>query len=234
VDLRAVFFDAGETLLHPHPSFPELLSETLARDGFDVPVERIRSNSHVLADRFHRAAQQGELWSTSEARSRAFWASVYGVLLRELGVELGDGLAARLYATFTDPDNYRLFPDVLPALDALSGAGLTLGLVSNFESWLADLLSRLGIASYLDVALISGAEGVEKPDPEIFLRALARASVPAAAAAYVGDSPFFDVDPAVGVGMRGVLLDRRDRHPSHVGTRITSLGDLPSVLGLGR
>jgi putative hydrolase of the HAD superfamily len=234
VELQAVFFDAGETLLHPHPSFPELLSATLAREGIEVPPERIRSNVHVLTDRFHRAARDGELWSTSKERSRAFWRSVYGLLLAQFGLDLGDRLAALLYSTFTDPDNYRLFPDVLPALDRLRMDGLTMGLVSNFEPWLGDLLTRLGVADYLDVRVISGVEGVEKPDPAIFRLALARAMVPAGASAYVGDNPFFDVDPAVAVGMRGVLLDRRNRHPDHLGIRITSLTDLPSALGIER
>jgi putative hydrolase of the HAD superfamily len=76
--------------------------------------------------------------------------------------------------------------------------------------------------------------GLEKPDPEIFRMALALAEVPAEASIYVGDNPFFDVDPAVAVGMRGILLDRRDRHPDHRGDRITSLVDLPAALGLAR
>jgi len=232
VTLRAVFFDAGETLLHPHPSFPELLSATLSQEGIDASPDRIREQVHVLGDRFHRAATDGELWSTSEARSRAFWGSVYSLLLGELGVPMDNRLAGRLYATFTDAANYRLFPDVLPALEDLRGRGLTLGLVSNFEAWLDGLLEHLGIRTLLDVRVISGAVGLEKPNPEIFRMALAEASVAPAASAYVGDNPFFDVDPALAVGMRGVLLDRRDRHLDYAGDRITSLAGLPAVLGI--
>jgi putative hydrolase of the HAD superfamily len=232
VSLRAVFFDAGETLLHPHPSFPELLSATLSEEGIDASPERIRAKVHVLTDRFHRAAADGELWSTSEARSRAFWGSVYSLLLGELGVTMDDRLAARLYATFTDAANYRLFPDVLPVLEDLRGRGLTLGLVSNFEAWLDGLLEHLGIRTLLDIRVISGEVGLEKPDPEIFRMALARASVLPAASTYVGDNPYFDVEPAVAVGMRGILIDRRDRHPGFPGDRITSLSDLPAALEL--
>src|SRR5438067_234635 len=39
---RAVFFDAGETLVHPHPSFPELLSRLLARERSGLePAEAV-------------------------------------------------------------------------------------------------------------------------------------------------------------------------------------------------
>jgi putative hydrolase of the HAD superfamily len=232
VTLHAVLFDAGETLLHPYPSFAELLSSTLAAEGHRVSPEQIRANGHVVSERFLRAARDGERWSTSEATSRAFWGSVYGVMLEAFGLQLDDRLAARVYATFTDPESYRLFPDVLPTLGLLRRRGLGLGLVSNFEAWLVRLLDHLGLADRLEVAVISGVEGVEKPDPAIFRLALERIRLPAEAVAYVGDNPYFDVEPANAVGMRAILLDRRDRHPDHTGIRITSLRELPGVMGL--
>jgi len=232
VTLGAVLFDAGETLLHPYPSFAELLSCTLAAEGHDVSPEQIRSNVHLVSERFLRAAQDGERWSTSEPRSRAFWGSVYGVMLEAFDLQLDDRLAARVYATFTDPNSYRLFPDVLSTLARLRDRGVRLGLVSNFEAWLVGLLDHLGIADQLEVTVVSGAEGVEKPDPAIFRLALDRLHLPADAVAYVGDQPFFDVEPATAVGMQGVLLDRRGRHPDHAGTRITSLTELSTALGL--
>jgi 5-methyltetrahydropteroyltriglutamate--homocysteine methyltransferase len=48
VKFKAVFFDAGETLVHPHPSFPELFSEILAREGYDLAPQ-------VVADRICQA-----------------------------------------------------------------------------------------------------------------------------------------------------------------------------------
>jgi putative hydrolase of the HAD superfamily len=75
-------------------------------------------------------------------------------------------------------------------------------------------------------------EGVEKPDPEIFRIALARAGVEAGGAVYVGDHPFFDVQAAREAGMVPVLVDRRDRHPDVDAIRITSLEELPGAIGI--
>ena len=80
------------------------------------------------------------------------------------------------------------------------------------------------------VRVISGIEGVEKPDPRIFRLALERAAC-ARDAVYVGDNPEFDIVPTAALGMFPVLIDRRGRHPGHVGARVTDLGDLPEVLG---
>jgi len=232
VAYRAVFFDAGETIVYPHPSFPDLLAQILRQEGHELAPAAIREKLHVVADIFTNAASAGELWSTSPERSRRFWDRVYTRLLGELGVPFGGSLAAAIYGTFTDLANYRLFPDVLGTLDRIRAAGVRMGVVSNFEEWLERLLESLGVTKYFDVRVISGVEGVEKPDPKIFRLALERMAALPEESAYVGDSPQFDVEPATAVGMTGVLLDRRGRFPNHHGPRISSLDELPEVLGL--
>ena len=232
VKYDAVFFDAGETLVHPHPSFPELLTLVLQDEGHDVDPAVIRERLWVVSDRFLKAARDNELWSTSAERSREFWSSVYRTFLGELGIEWTDDLSKRLYSTFTDVANYRLFPDVVEVLEHLERAGLSLGLVSNFEEWLEHLLEHLELTRFFDVRIISGVEGVEKPDPRIFRLALERTGAEASRSVYVGDNVHFDVEPANELGMLGVLLDRRGRYPDHDGVRITTMRELPEVLGV--
>ena len=86
---------------------------------------------------------------------------------------------------------------------------------------------------FFDVRVISGVEGVEKPDPRIFRLALDRTGVEPREAAYVGDSVSFDVEPAASLGMLAILIDRRGRFPDHRGPRITSLDELPPLVGVG-
>lgn len=231
VSIRAVFFDAGETLVHPHPSFPELFTLVLRREGFEADPAEVREALHVVSELFTEAARAGEVWSGSAERSRAFWHRVYGRLLGRLGIE-DDRLVDRLYAEFTDLANYHLFPDVEPILSDLAGRGLLMGVVSNFEEWLERLLERLGVTRFFGVRVISGVEGVEKPDPRIFRLALERSGVEPEESVYVGDQPEFDTAPAEAIGMLGVLLDRRGRFPEHRGIRIATLADLPAAIGL--
>jgi putative hydrolase of the HAD superfamily len=227
----AVFFDAGETLVHPHPSFPDLFARILVREGHEVSPEAIRDRIHVVSDRFREAARTNELWTTSPEKSRRFWHEVYAIFLRDFGI-VDAGLADTCYREFTDLANYSLFDDVLPALKLLDEADLTLGVISNFEEWLERLLEQLGVTSYFAVRVISGVEGLEKPDPRIFQLAMERAGVEPGRSVYVGDNPEFDVDPALAVGMFPVLIDRRDRFPDAPGPRIASLEELPDVLGM--
>jgi len=232
VRFEAVFFDAGETLVHPHPTFPDLFSQILRREGFDVGPEAIRDRIHVVSDRFREAAKNNELWTTSPEKSRLFWHDVYSIFFRETGIPDSDGLIDTVYREFTNVANYSLFDDVVPVLGKLRDAGLKLGVVSNFEEWLERLLDQLGVTGFFEVRVISGVEGLEKPDIRIFELAMERANVTPERSAYVGDNPEFDVDPAAAAGMFPVLLDRRERFPEASSARITSLDELPAALGV--
>jgi putative hydrolase of the HAD superfamily len=230
VRFRAVLFDAGETLVHPAPSFPQLFAHVLADAGHERSPEAVMEASRAVFDRFTEAARDDERWTTSAERSARFWKGVYARMLAVLELPGGDGLPDELYATFTDLDNYALFEDVTPALDELAGSGAVLGIVSNYETWLQELLVRLGVADRFPVLVISGQVGIEKPDPRIYRLGLERAGVEASDAAYVGDNPEFDVDPLRALGVTAILIDRRGRFPDHIGPRITDLRDLPAAL----
>jgi putative hydrolase of the HAD superfamily len=229
--LRAVLFDVGETLVHPAPSFPELFSTVVAAEGHARSPEAVIEASRAVFHRFSEAARDVELWTTSPERSARFWKSVYERMLGELDIPDDGHLADVLYATFTDPSNYELFDDVEPTLDELEAAGLVLAIVSNFEAWLEDLLGSLGVRDRFAARVISGREGVEKPDLRIFELALERLSLDPADAMYVGDNPEFDIVPAATLGMTPVLIDRRGRYPDAEGTRIADLRELPSLAG---
>jgi putative hydrolase of the HAD superfamily len=230
---RAVFFDAGETLVHPVPSFPELFAAVVTREGHPRDPVEIREGLAMVSDAFDRAAREHALWTTSPERSQRFWCEVYDLFLEVLGIPPGKGLVEVLYREFTDLGNYAAFDDARPAMAELHDQGLRLGVVSNFEPWLDDLLARLGLRDLFDVRVISGVEGIEKPDPAIFRLALARAGLRAEEVVYVGDIPDFDVMPAAALGMYPVLIDRRERHQGFdgPGVRITSLAELSDAVG---
>lgn len=227
-----MFFDAGETLVHPAPSFPELFAEIVTREGFPRDPVAISDGLALVSDEFRRASHEQALWTTSAERSRRFWLGVYDRFLDVLDLPSDDGLSDTLYAAFTDRRNYAAFDDVLPTLRTLRDVdGATLGVISNYEAWLEDLLSDLRLSDLLPVRVISGVEGVEKPDPAIFRLALDRIELPASEVVYVGDVPDFDYEPAAAIGMFPVLIDRRERHPDFAGARVTDLRELPPLLG---
>ncbi len=94
------------------------------------------------------------------------------------------------------------------------------------------LVHELGIAPYLDFCVYSRAVGADKPDPIIFRAALERAGVKANEAIHVGDQYASDVVGAQGVGIKALLLDRRDRMGNVTDClRIRSLSEVEDYLG---
>ena len=230
-----VLFDAGETLLRPEPSFPELIVRLLRSRGVDVEHDEPEWIERALGTVFRAMDDlvvNREQFSTSSERSRAFWTAIYSRLLHELGVtDIDSSHATFLYEEFSNPEHYALFPDALPALRELAATGYTLGIVSNFEAWLEVLLDRLGVLPLMSVVVVSGTEGVEKPDAEIFRRALARIDASPERTVYVGDNPRIDVRPALAMGMGAVLVDRRGVHPEFRDAAVVrSLEQVPAVI----
>ena len=231
--IELVFFDAGDTILRPHPSFAELFARVCRDEGREVKASDVQAIKDRIAPHLiDLAPGEEELEaisyfgsSGSEEESRRFWRYLYRRFLAELQID-DEPLADRLLEVFSHSGSYKLFDDVLPAFDELHSNGLRLGLISNFEGWLEELLVELEVGHLFDTKVISGVDGVEKPDPAIYELALQRAGVPASAALHVGDSPVMDVEPARSIGLHVVLLDRLNRYPEVDCPKITSLEDL--------
>lgn len=232
--IKAVFFDAGETLLSPRPSWSELSTVVLRGRGHDVGVDALRQAWRHTGQHFLRAADEGRTFSTSHDESHRFWTTLYHDLLEFLGIHDAEAPEV-LYRTFSDPENYDLFPDAVPTLDELDRLGIRLGVISNFESWLRGMLRKLQVHDRFEVVAISGDLGWEKPDPRIFKWALEEADVAASEAIHVGDSPHFDAIPATEVGMTGVLLDRFGRWDDLDGDfpRVSSLREIAALTTTG-
>ena len=229
--IEIVFLDAGETLLHPYPSFPELFVEVASRNGVSLSVEEVAGAQERLAPHLVDLAEDTgvENPSFSAESARRFWTFLYRRLLEELGVP-DESLVEELFATFSAAESYRLFDDVQGSLSELQQRGYRLGLISNFEGWLDKMLMELEVGHLFEVSVISGVERVEKPDPAIYELALTKAGVDADRAVHVGDSLSLDVEPARAVGMHAVLLDRVGRYQHVSQMRIATLQELPAAI----
>jgi putative hydrolase of the HAD superfamily len=240
--LDCVLFDAGDTLLAPAPSFQGRFVAVAAANG--LPLEEAAVDA-AIADAV-RAASWPSDW-TDPATQRSFWVGFYRQVLAGLGHQ-DDGMegsgepqggapvnrevAEALFAAFSDPAGYRLFDDVRPALEELAGRGVKLGVVSNFEPWLEDVLALQGVDHLFAAVAISGKLGVAKPDPEIFRWAIREAGADPGATLHVGDQPANDVDAARAAGITPVLIDRFARYPDPNGThRIEDLRGLVELVG---
>jgi putative hydrolase of the HAD superfamily len=229
--ITTAFFDAGQTLLGPQPSWSGLSASVLQQRGHDVTEESMRLAWRSTAELFQTAADEGRTFSTSHDESHRFWTNLYRQLLDDLGLRDPEAPEV-LYQTFSDPANYGLYDDAIPTLEEFKARGVRLGIISNFESWLRVMLEHLGIVELFDVLAISGELGWEKPDPRIFKWAMGEAGAEPHECLHVGDSPNFDPIPAAELGMCGVLIDRSGQFNELDGDfeRVSTLRELTGLL----
>ena len=100
-------------------------------------------------------------------------------------------------------EDERLYPDAKECLEKLS-AKYHIGVIANQSLGTAKRLEDFGIGQYIELVIASAEEGVAKPDPEIFRRALQRAGCQAEEAVMIGDRLDNDVLPAKQLGMKTI------------------------------
>jgi putative hydrolase of the HAD superfamily len=230
---RLICFDAGFTLIEPIRTTAATLATVLASAGMP-PSEAALQRAWDAADawfleQYHRPGT--DTWAADERIQRT-WLHHHGLMLRELAVDdPGQRLAEAVIAAYEAPANWRPYPDVAAALDALRRPGRTLGVVSDWSSRLPALLDALGLGGRLGFVLASASAGAAKAQPALYRMALERAGVAPHQALMVGDSYEADVLGARAAGMDGVLLDRYARYDALDVPIIRSLEELVGMMG---
>ena len=222
--LRAVLFDVDFTLAKPGP--------LLGPDGYRAAGERHGLSLDPARYTEARAAAVEDLEHHPELEhDEEVWIRFTEDIVRGMG---GAGDRARTVAEeitrgWDHCENFELYDDALPAIDALHGLGLAIGLVSNTGRDLDTFVRHFGLG--VDAWISSRVHGKVKPSPTIFRAALEMLDVEAEEAAMVGDSPVDDVDGARALGMRAFLVDREGRFEGR-DDALPNLLALPAALGL--
>jgi putative hydrolase of the HAD superfamily len=228
---EAILFDAAGTLLHVYPSVGGVYAQQAIPYGVAVEPKVL---GNAFRDEWRRRQTlpgNASPFHTSEAEERAWWKALVAAVfdgLRMMPDFQGrfDAYFDALYDYFTWPEAWRLYDDVYPVLTRLETTGIRKAVVSNWDSRLPLLLSRMGLSEQFEFILTSAEVGWRKPDPRIFEEALRRLELAPERVAYVGDSYEDDVVGAGNAGLRAIHLDRKQTSTDAAAV-IHSLDELP-------
>jgi HAD superfamily hydrolase (TIGR01549 family) len=223
---EVLLLDAGNTLVYlDHAA----LAEAASAAGVPVDAGALRAAEAIAKRRYEEKMRQG----VSHA---AGWDTYMQTLFEAAGApreaaRRASAAAAREHERF---NLWRQLPQGLTEkLEQARARGLRLGVVSNSEGKLGELFARLSIDQHFELVVDSALEGVRKPDPEIFRRALTRLRVAPEAALYAGDIPEVDVVGARAAGIDAVLIDTYDHYPDYQDApRFPSVVALLATLGI--
>jgi len=218
--LTTILFDAGGVLVQPDwQRVREILGDMLK----PVSNDRLRQAEWIC----HRELDTATVIQDTNDDQR--WFRFFERTLALAGVPTPDDLKDRLLALYEVHRQNNLWSDlpsdVVPTLDRLQSSGYRLGVVSNANGTVESLLHNVGLSNYFLTIVDSGREGVEKPNPEIFRRALARMNAAPSQTTHIGDYFHIDVVGAERAQIFPVLLDRAALHIDRKCARVTSLNE---------
>ena len=206
--IKAIFFDAAGTLLYLPKSVGEHYAAVAREQGVELSPDAL---DRAFLHAWRQAPFRSAIGAARDDDDKQWWKQLVDLVLsactdvppdfdRELFFESA-------YQHFAQPGVWALYPDVSDVLRQLAER-FELGIISNFDRRLYAILEHLEITPFFDHIFISSQLGADKPDAEIYRRALVMSGFMADEAMYVGDDPERDWKGASTAGLRIFKLDR--------------------------
>ena len=205
---RAILFDAAGTLFF----LTKTVGYHYAYVGREVGLEL---DAQQLESAFYTAWQQmprrPAIDGPRQNDDKGWWRDLVDHVFDQVAPSVNeldrDNFFEVAYEHFAEVGAWELYPEVPEVLEQLRPR-FQLAVISNFDGRLRFILQHLGISNYFSYIFISSELGADKPDPEIFRRALKIMQLNADEVLHVGDDPERDWKAAAAAGLLVFRLDR--------------------------
>lgn len=203
--LKVITFDAGNTLIRLADPVGVTYARVAKRFGADLDPIGLDQGFRVA---WKTVPRLPDLPGPRPDDGRSWWHDVVSKTFEAAGAEVEpfDHFFDAVYREFALPGIWRLEPGALGLLQDLRGAGFRLGIISNFDLRLHEILKHVGVSSLFEQIVVSSQVGADKPSPRIFEEALRRFQVEPAELLHVGDDKVADGDGAQALGMQTFIL----------------------------
>ncbi len=229
--IQMIFFDAAGTLFTLNGEVGEIYARGAAKYGCIVNPEILQTNFRQMFPQQPPLAfaSQLDLAERGSAEKKWWHNLVKAVFSQQANFIKFDEFFEDIYAYFVRPEAWRIAPDVIPTLVKLRQRGIRLGVISNFDSRLHQILAGFELTCYFDSIHISSEVGAAKPCSEIFQAALEENLVQAELALHVGDSWAEDIVGASKIGMHAVWITPHEEVAT-LSTSVTKIQQLSDLL----
>jgi putative hydrolase of the HAD superfamily len=206
--IKAIFFDALGTLFYLTDTVGHHYALAGTEVGLNLDPVQLDDAFYLAWKKMpHRAAIDGP----RENDDKGWWRELVDLVLAQVAPSLSeldrDNFFEIAYEHFAEPGVWELYPEVPSVLDQLQPR-FQLAVISNFDGRLRFILQHLGISKFFADIFISSEIGADKPDPEIFRRALKFIDLKPNEVLHVGDDPERDWAAASAAGLSTFQLDR--------------------------
>jgi len=206
--IRAILFDAAGTLFFLTKTVGHHYAYVGREVGLDLDAQELESAFHAA---WKQMPQRPAIDGPRENDDKGWWRELVGHVFHHVAPWLSeldrDNFFEVAYEHFAEAGVWQLYPEVPEVLEQLRPR-FQLAVVSNFDARLRFILQHLGVSKYFSYIFISSELGADKPDPEIFRRAVDVMHLDANEVLHVGDDPERDWKAAEEAGLLVFQLDR--------------------------
>ena len=206
--IKAIFFDAAGTLIHLSRSVGYHYALAGRRVGLLLDAAAL---DRAFADSWKKMPARLTIEGPREDDDKGWWRELVNRVIDEVAPGAGeldrDAFFEVAYSHFAEADVWELYPEVIEVLEQLRPR-FDLAVVSNFDGRLRMILEQLGVTQRFSHIFLSSELGADKPDPEIYRRALALSQVSPNETLHVGDDPVCDWRGAAAAGLSVFQLER--------------------------
>ena len=206
--IKAIFFDAAGTLFYLTKTVGDHYAYVGREIGLDLDAQQLDRAFHAA---WRQMPRRPAIDGPRENDDKAWWHELVDRVFDQVAPSVSnldrDNFFEIAYDHFAEAGVWNLYPEVLDVLKQLRER-FQLAVISNFDGRLPLILQNLGISKYFAHLFISSELGADKPDPEIFRRALKLIHLNADEVLHVGDDPERDWKAAKEAGLLVFQLDR--------------------------
>jgi len=206
--IKAIFFDAAGTLFHLPLGVGYHYALVGEKIGLKLDAAQL---DRAFTKAWNSMPKRAPIDGPRENDDKDWWHDLVDLVLGHVVPSLNeldrDNFFEIAYEHFAEAGVWELYPEVLDVLGKLQRQ-FQLAVISNFDGRLRMILEQLGISEFFPQVFLSSEIGADKPDPEIFRRALRVVDLPSDQVLYVGDDPERDWKAATAAGLLIFHLDR--------------------------
>ncbi|QCS50603.1 HAD family hydrolase [Picosynechococcus sp. PCC 11901] len=214
---KVIFFDAVGTLFGVKDGVGATYAKIAQRHGVTADSERLEQGFRQSFKRKPAPAFPNIDAELIPKQEFLWWEAIAQETFTAAGVieQFPDFRAffTDLYQHFATAEPWFIFSETLASVQTWHAQGIELGLISNFDSRLLQVLDALELAPYFQSVTISSLTGAAKPNPKIFQTALAKHRCQPEEALHIGDSRLEDYEAAKRLGMQAYLIERDQPFP---------------------
>jgi len=205
---EAIFFDAVGTLFYLSKTVGDHYALVGREVGLTLDAQQL---DRAFFTAWERMPRRAAIDGPRENDDKGWWRELIDLVLDQAAPSLSeldrDNFFEVAYEHFAEAGVWKAYPEVLGVLEKLQPR-FHLAVVSNFDGRLRLILEHLGISKFFGRVFVSSEIGADKPDPEIYRRALKLIHLKPNRVLHVGDDPDRDWKAAAAAGLSVFKLDR--------------------------